>query len=97
MSQRFTDAELAAEKWHKIYMWRLAHEMRHAFGSSELSDQREHEASTIERFAKLPHAHDQEPATIYAYDQQGRCVGTLGEPIRSEPLRIFDFEIRKED
>lgn len=59
MSQRFSDAELAAEKWHKMYMWRLAHEMRHAYGSSELSEQRDHEASTIIRFATLPHTHQE--------------------------------------
>lgn len=62
MSQRFTDAELAAEKWHKMYMWRVAEVTRSAFGSSELFEQREHEASTIIRFATLPHAH--EPQTV---------------------------------
>lgn len=61
MSQRFTDAELAAEKWHKMYLWRVAEETRSAFGSSKLSEQRDHEASTIIRFARLPHGQDEPP------------------------------------
>lgn len=60
MSQRFSDAEIAAELWHAMYLYRIAEDLSTAFGSIVSLVLREHEASTISRFATLPHAHPEQ-------------------------------------
>lgn len=59
MSQRLSDAELAAEVWHAMYRYRTAEQMSSAFGSTVSVVLREHEAATLHRFATLPHAHEE--------------------------------------
>lgn len=57
MSQRFSDAELAAEYWLAMYHYRVAENLITAFGSTVGVVLREHEVETVRRFATLPHAH----------------------------------------
>ena len=60
MSQRFSDAELAAEWWRAMYRYRTAEQISSAFGSTVSVVLREHEAATLHRFATLPHANHEE-------------------------------------
>lgn len=80
MSQRFSDAELAAEKWYAMYQLRVAEGIVSAFGTTTNLVLREHEAETLHRFATLPHAHDPEPKTVYVYDASGRCIENFPKP-----------------
>lgn len=58
MSQRFSDAELAAEYWHAMYQRRIAKEISTAFSSPTQLKQRDREVIILHRFATLPHAHE---------------------------------------
>lgn len=76
MSQRFSDAELAAEYW--------AIEAEMAYSESCISgaafDRLYDMQEAFHRFATLPHAHDPEPKTVYVYDASGRCIGNFPKP-----------------
>lgn len=109
MSQRFTDAELAAEYWRAESdasviaeyngpgnYWRTPSEpdANRDIGWEEHDERRE----TLERFATLPHAHDPEPRTVYAYDQTGRCIGSFADPRpEEEPFRDWSINTGKDD
>lgn len=72
MSQRFSDAELAAEKWYAMYRLRVAEGIVSAFGTTTNLVLREHEAETLHRFATLPHAHEEPRAYVF---QCEHCIG----------------------
>jgi len=90
MSQRFSDAELAAEMYYLVF-----HESeceiraRKAYdGGSEavgehyrkLNIEYARQATIMGRIAYADHAHDPEPKTVYVYDATGRCIGTFPKP-----------------
>lgn len=92
MSQRFTDAELAAEYW--------ALETELAYGeermTGEVWERTYARQETIHRFATLPHALDPEPLTVYVYDQHGRCIGSFADPRPREPFRDWSINTGKD-
>ncbi|GGJ55961.1 hypothetical protein [Glutamicibacter ardleyensis] len=55
MSQRFTDAELAAEHWAKAW------EIKCLTGDGYSPEHALREGEIIYRFARLPHAHREQP------------------------------------
>ena len=94
MSQRFSDAELAAEYWRAMYQYRVAENLITAFGSTVGVVLREHEAETLRRFATLPHAHPEYPGLAACTcthligghrNETGHCeVITCGCPLYDE-------------
>lgn len=79
MSQRFSDAELAAEYWRHNGDADLCSEgIRYgAYGRELESEEVENERlATLHRFATLPHGNNPEPFLAYSMDEMGnRLLG----------------------
>lgn len=107
MSQRFTDAELAAEYWAMHLEGQVAITQELSASCNEEHKRAEYwgeelgriapKLQALQRFATLPHAHDPEPRTVYAYDQHGRCIGSFADPRPEEPFRNWSINTGKDD
>ena len=101
MSQRFSDAELAAEYWAaysdhvrdsaQVLYEKGALDNKHIMSGFKRNIER---AETLYRFATLPHAHEEGPETVYAFDTQGNCIGTLGKPIPTKRHPRFEVMLK---
>jgi len=82
MSQRFSDAELAAEYWRAESDNDWVSMMGRCADGNWDGSKVEHvnRKLVLHRFATLPHAHDPEPKTVYVYDATGRCIGNFPKP-----------------
>lgn len=57
MSQRFTEAELAAEHWAYCWLWQREVSECVGFEDNPVAKELKRRAQIMERFATLPHAH----------------------------------------
>lgn len=105
MSQRFTEAELAAEYWAAMCFSQVSINLANKPGTPDieyvervaLADDAVSKAGAFHRFATLPHAHDPEPRTVYAYDARGRCIGSFADPRPpEEPFRDWSINTGKD-